>query len=101
MLKIYFLIDHHCKTQSELTNMFKNSPNLLNFLQGVNGCRTHSLHQDDCNMDLYGEVILLLSLMLFLMLVRSNIHEFPCADLARKFRPILLLEQQDRKGVIF
>ena len=32
---IYLLIDHHCKTQSELTEMLKNSPNLLNFLQGV------------------------------------------------------------------
>ena len=81
--------------------MLKNSPNLLNFLEGVNGRIAHSMQQDDCTMDLYGEVILLLSLMLFLMLVRSNIDEFTCADLARKFRPILLLEQQDRKGVIF
>ena len=32
---MYFLIDHHCKTQSELTDMLKDSPNLLNFLQGV------------------------------------------------------------------
>ena len=32
---MYFLIDHHCKTQSELTDVLKNSPNLLNFLQGA------------------------------------------------------------------
>ena len=33
--QIYFLIDHHCKTQSELTDVLKNSPNLLNFLQSA------------------------------------------------------------------
>ena len=33
--QIYYLISYHCKTQSELTDMLKNSPNLLNFLQGV------------------------------------------------------------------
>ena len=37
--KIYFLIDHHCKIQSELSDMLKNSPNLPNFLQWVNECR--------------------------------------------------------------
>ena len=26
---------HYCKSLSELTDMLKNSPNLLNFLQGV------------------------------------------------------------------
>ena len=35
---IYFLIDHHCKTHSELTEMFKNSSNLQNFLQGGVEC---------------------------------------------------------------
>ena len=34
--QIYFLIDHHCKTQSELTEMLKNSPILLNSLRDVN-----------------------------------------------------------------
>ena len=34
MLQIYFTIDHHLKTQSELTDMLKNSPNSLNVLQG-------------------------------------------------------------------
>ena len=92
--KIYFLIDHHCKIQSEWSDMLKNSPNLPNFLQWVNECRAHSLHQDDCNTDLYGEVSLLLSLMLLLTLVRGHIHEFTCADIARKF--ILLLQPQDR-----
>ena len=33
--QIYFPIDHHCKTWSELTELLKNSPNLLNFLQDV------------------------------------------------------------------
>ena len=27
-------MDHHCKTQSELTDMLKNNPNLLTFLHG-------------------------------------------------------------------
>ena len=30
-----FLIDHHCKTKSKLTDMPKNRPNLLNFLHCV------------------------------------------------------------------
>ena len=32
---MHFPIDHHCKTQLEVTDMFKDSPNLLNSLQGV------------------------------------------------------------------
>ena len=32
--KYIFLIDYRFKTQSELTRMSKNSPNLLDFLQG-------------------------------------------------------------------
>ena len=32
-----FLIDHHCKTQSELTDMLKNTSNLLDFLHGGSG----------------------------------------------------------------
>ena len=30
----HFLRDHHCKTQSDFIEMLKNSPNLLNILQG-------------------------------------------------------------------
>ena len=33
-LPIHFLVDHHCKSKSELTDMLKSGPNLLNFLQG-------------------------------------------------------------------
>ena len=33
--QIYFLKDHHCKTHLELSEMLKNSPNLLSFLHGV------------------------------------------------------------------
>ena len=42
---IFFPIDHHCKTQSELADMLKNSPNLLNFLQGVVGYSGRNFHQ--------------------------------------------------------
>ena len=33
--KYILRIDHHCKTNSELTETIKNSRNLLNYLQGV------------------------------------------------------------------
>ena len=36
LLNIYFLIHYHCKIQTELTEMLKNSPNLLSFLQSDN-----------------------------------------------------------------
>ena len=55
--KIYFLIDHRCKTYSELIYILKNSPHLLNFLQSaLNNCHTRhyfewhilKLHKDQC-----------------------------------------------------
>ena len=34
-LKLYLVIDHYCKALRELTDVFKNSPNILNFLKDV------------------------------------------------------------------
>ena len=45
--RIYFLIDQHYKSRSELADMLKNIPNLLNFLQGFPGSYLNIIQLND------------------------------------------------------
>ena len=68
------IIDHHCKTRSELTDMLKNSPCLLNILQGgeVWNPEVRYLHSSEN----FNQVVLVSQTLKFLMFEKkTTLHQ--------------------------